>query len=144
MDLLSQKLAVSSSGKKITLLSEVNRSSELDPSLPSKCDGIGIFSSEELYLKNTCLPDEELLFERYRKAAELMPTKPVTIRSFHTSADVRISKIISEKDGEKVGELYVFRDRSLRTQLRALMSASLCYCIERKILGHFQLRTHDR
>ena len=126
----------SAEGKKLSIFAEIERDCEIDHSLPLRCDGIGLLWCEELYLERLCMPDEDSLFERYRKAAELMPTKPVIIRAFRTSGEVRVNSMVSERNGERRGEVYVFQSASLKTQLRAAMRASVYGNI------HFVLSPH--
>ena len=122
---ISEREIRNADGKKLSLFAEIERDSEIDHGLSLRCDGIGLLSSEELYLEKLCMPDEDSLFERYRKAAELMPTKPVIIRAFRTSGEVRVNSMVSERNGEKHGEVYVFQSSALRTQLRAAMRSSV-------------------
>ena len=112
-------------GKRISMFAEIEKAYEIDMSLPFRCDGIGSLSNEELYLQKLCMPDEEVLFERYRRAAELMPTKPVMIRALGSSGETRINSMTSERNGEMRGEVYVFRSSSLKAQLRAAMRAAV-------------------
>ncbi len=124
-------------GKKVHFLAELDSMGDAKKLRPSLCDGIGKFSSEELYLIDMRPPDEELLFEEYRKIAETMPTKPVIIRAFRTSYGVHLSSIISEADDEAHGELYVTYDGTLKNQLRAVMRAAaygtLSFCLPRAV-----------
>ena len=122
---ISEREVITADGKRLSLFAEIEKAYEIDLSLPLRCDGIGILSNEELYLQKLCMPDEEALFERYRRAAELMPTKPVIIRALGLSGETRINSMTSEKNGEKRSEVYVFQSTSLKTQLRAAMRASV-------------------
>ena len=123
--LLSEKPIIKENGKKMLVFAELSGLSELNH-LSARCyDGIGKIASEESYLAEMCLPDEETLFEEYRRAAEAMPTKPIVIRGFRTFGSVRIESIISESSSGESPELYVLYDSTLRTQLRAIMRASV-------------------
>ena len=122
---ISEREVISAEGKRLSLFAEIEKAYEIDLSLPFRCDGIGILSNEELYLQKLCMPDEEVLFERYRRAAELMPTKPVIVRALGFSGETRINSMTSERNGEKRGEVYVFRSTSLKSQLRAAMRAAV-------------------
>jgi len=119
-------------GKKVFFLAELDSLSDAKKLRPSLCDGIGKFSSEELYLIDMCPPDEELLFEEYRKIAETVPTKPIIIRALRTPYGVHLSSIASDSDSEH-GELYVTYDSTLKNQLRAVMRAAaygtLSFCL---------------
>ena len=123
--LLSVKPIIKENGKKMLVFAELSGLSELNH-LSARCyDGIGKIASEESYLAEMCLPDEDTLFEEYRRAAEAMPTKPIVIRGFRTFGSVRIESIISENSLGESPELYVLYDSTLRTQLRAIMRASV-------------------
>ena len=86
-------------------------------------DGIGIFHSEELYLKSVSPPDEETLFEVYRSLAESLLPRPLVIRTFSVSGSVRINKITPE--GIDDPEVYVFQDDTLKRQIRASLRAAV-------------------
>ena len=123
--ILNEKAAVKENGKKILILAELNSLGELNRLSERYCDGIGKFACEDFYLAEMCLPDEDLLFEEYRRAAEAMPTKPIVIRGFRTLGSVRLESIISENSSGDKGEMYILYDSTLRTQLRAVMRAAV-------------------
>ena len=89
----------------------------------SDLDGVGLFHSEELYLKSVAPPDEELLFETYRTLTEALLPRPLVIRTFSVSGSVRINKMTTE--GKDEPELYVFHDEILTRQLRAALRAAV-------------------
>lgn len=124
-------------GIKVHFLAELDSINDAKKLRPSLCDGIGKFSSEELYLIDMCPPDEELLFEEYRKIAETMPTRPIIIRAFNTPGSVHLSSIITESESESHGELYVTYDSTLKNQIRAVMRAAaygtLLFCLPRAV-----------
>lgn len=121
----AERPALRTNGKKPLVFAELNNLGELNRLSERYCDGIGKFASEEFYLAEMCVPDEEILFEQYRRAAETMPTKPIVIRGFRTLGSVRIESVISENSFGERSELYVLYDSTLRTQLRAVMRAAV-------------------
>ena len=123
--LISEKPILKENGKKMLVFAELSGLSELNRLSARSYDGIGKITSEEFYLAEMCLPDEDTLFEEYRRAAESMPTKPVVIRGFRTPGAVRLESIISENPSGESSELYVLYDTTLRTQLRAVMRAAV-------------------
>ncbi len=123
--LLTSKPIMKDNGKKMLVFAELGNPGELSRLSERYCDGIGKLTSEDLYLENMCLADEETLFEEYRRAAEIMPTKPIIIRGFKTLGAVRLESVISENATGDKGELYVLYDTTLRTQLRAVMRAAV-------------------
>ncbi len=88
-------------------------------------DGIGLFRSEELYLRSVAPPDEEMLFDAYCALAESLLPRPLVIRTFSVSGmgSVRINKLTAE--GKSDPELYVFHDETLTRQLRATLRAAV-------------------
>ena len=123
--LASSSLMTGATGKKMLIFAELGNIGELNRLSERYCDGIGRFTSEEFYLEQMCLADEELLFEQYRRAAENMPTKPIVIQGLKSARTVRLESVVSANAAGDVDELYVLYDSTLRTQLRAVMRAAI-------------------
>ncbi len=90
---------------------------------PLVCDGIAQLTSESLFLEEGGCPDEDILFEHYRRVAELMPEKPVILRSFKSFNSVHIFE--NENLSGGASELYVMHSETIKRQLRAAMRASV-------------------
>ena len=121
----SSSLIPSDTDKKMLVFAELGNIGELNRLSERNCDGIGRFTSEEFYLEQMCLADEELLFEQYRRAAENMPTKPIVIQGLKSTHTVRLESVVSSSTAGDVDELYVLYDSTLRTQIRAVMRAAV-------------------
>ncbi|MDP2827741.1 MAG: phosphoenolpyruvate--protein phosphotransferase [Sulfuricellaceae bacterium] len=90
--------------------------------------GIGLFRSEFLFLNRRDLPGEEEQFEAYRKVAEEMNGKPVTIRTLDLGADKQLfgSEDVSANPalGLRAIRLCLAEPQLFHTQLRAILRAS--------------------
>ena len=124
-DELSTMPLLTRDGKQIFVYAELKRPHELTPFSERYCDGIGSLSNEDYYLESAYPPDEEELFEEYRRAAEIMPTKPIIIKAFKGAGSVHLNSIVNENGETPGGELYVLCDGAFRIQLRAVMRAAV-------------------
>jgi phosphotransferase system enzyme I (PtsI) len=94
LDLARQKLkrlrskpAQTIDGVPIALNANIELPEDLEPALENGASGVGLFRSEFLYLNREGLPTEDEQFEAYRRVAEGMEGRPVTIRTFDLGAD---------------------------------------------------------
>jgi phosphotransferase system enzyme I (PtsI) len=92
--------------------------------------GIGLFRSEFLFLNRKELPDEDEQFEAYRRVAEEMEGRPVTIRTYDLGADKDAdgaSRFITNPAlGLRAIRLCLIEPERFLIQLRALLRASRC------------------
>jgi phosphotransferase system enzyme I (PtsI) len=90
--------------------------------------GIGLFRSEFLFLNRKQLPDEDEQFEAYRRVAEEMDGRPVTIRTYDLGADKDpdgTSRFITNPAlGLRAIRLCLMEPDRFLIQLRALLRAS--------------------
>ncbi len=92
-------------------------------------EGVGLFRSEYLYLKQTDYPSEDYQFENYKKALEGMKGKEVIIRTFDIGADKRAPyfRLPAEANpalGYRSVRICLDKPEMFKTQLRALYRAS--------------------
>lgn len=91
--------------------------------------GIGLYRTEFLFMNRREAPDEEEQFEAYKKVAEAMDGKPVTIRTLDLGADKEMNSD-SERTctnpalGLRAIRLCLAEPQIFHTQLRALLRAS--------------------
>src|SRR5262249_27405924 len=83
---LRTKPAETSDGELVELEANIELPDDLPQALENGAMGVGLFRSEFLFLNRDGLPSEEEQFEAYRKVAEGMEGKPVTIRTFDLGA----------------------------------------------------------
>ncbi|MCQ2956704.1 MAG: phosphoenolpyruvate--protein phosphotransferase [Mycoplasmoidaceae bacterium] len=92
-------------------------------------EGIGVFRSEFIYLKQTDFPTEDFQFEIYKKALVEMKGKEVIIRTFDIGADKKVSYFpLPDEANPALGyrSVRICLDHvdMFKTQLRALYRAS--------------------
>ena len=93
--------------------------------------GVGLFRSEFLFLNRDGLPTEDEQFEAYRKVAQGMDGKPVTIRTFDLGADKDkeglegLARVAPNPAlGLRAVRFCLAEPRLFHTQLRAILRAS--------------------
>jgi len=92
-------------------------------------EGIGLYRTEFLYLREEGFPDEEDLFEDYREVVEIMKPAPVSIRTLDLggdkfASDLAISKEINPALGLRAIRFCLKEPEIFKTQLRAILRAS--------------------
>lgn len=98
----------------------------LDPDI---CDGVGLFRTEFLYMKQNDYPDEETLFEAYRDVTERMRGKEVVFRTLDIGGDKALGYMgLPEEENPFLGyravRICLDRPELFSTQLRAILRAS--------------------
>jgi len=121
--------SVSVDGFQVKLLANIEIVEELDTVQHYGADGIGLFRTEFLYLNKQTLPSEDELFQIFKRAAEQLAPKPVTVRTIDIGGDKFMSQLdMAEEMNPAMGlrairfclkEISIFR-----TQLRAILRAS--------------------
>lgn len=91
-------------------------------------EGIGLYRTEFLYLKSKGLPEEDELFEDYKKTAELMAPDPVTIRTLDLGGDKFVFENGAPSEvnpalGLRAIRYSLQKPDIFKTQLRAILRA---------------------
>ncbi|MBW1924447.1 MAG: phosphoenolpyruvate--protein phosphotransferase [Deltaproteobacteria bacterium] len=91
-------------------------------------EGIGLYRTEFLYLKNPQLPDEEELFEDYRDVAELVAPDVLILRTLDLGgdkfmADLEITREMNPALGLRAIRFCLKEPEIFETQLRAILRA---------------------
>ncbi len=89
--------AESHDGVPFKLLANVEFPSEAAHCIEEGGDGIGLYRTEFLYLKDRGAPTEDQQYEAYREVIRAMDGRPVTIRTFDLGAD----KYTQEKSADR-------------------------------------------
>lgn len=123
------KDTVTASGRKIQLFANVGSMTDLPSVLENDAEGIGLFRSEFLYLKQDHFPSEEEQFQVYRTAAEHMAGKKMIIRTLDIGADKQADYFGLKKEenpalGYRAVRICLDRPELFKTQLRAILRAS--------------------
>ena len=95
----------------------------------SGAEGIGLYRTEFLYLRNKGIPTEDELFENYKQVAEIIAPDPVTIRTLDIGGDKILphNKLSNEANpalGLRAIRFCLKEQDIFKSQLRAILRAS--------------------
>ena len=121
--------AVTKDGKEILLFGNVGKAEDASHACHLGAEGIGLFRTEFLYMKNDELPSEEMQFEAYKKAVERLGGRPVIIRTMDIGGDKELKCLQLPKEmnpflGYRAIRISLDRTDIFKTQLRAILRAS--------------------
>lgn len=124
------KPTVTPDGFSIQLAANVGSTAELEPARRAGAHGIGLYRSEFLFLNSAILPDEEMQYAAYRRAAETFRDGTVIIRTLDVGGDKQLPSItLGTEDnpflGKRALRLSLAQPKLFRTQLRAILRASV-------------------
>jgi phosphotransferase system enzyme I (PtsI) len=83
--------AVTSDGHSTRVLANIELPEEVSLALKYGADGVGLYRTEFLYLRQRQLPTEEELFQDYRQVVAAMGSREVTIRTLDIGGDKFLS-----------------------------------------------------
>jgi phosphotransferase system enzyme I (PtsI) len=128
---LRTKPAETIDGARIELLANIELPEDLEQAKDNGANGVGLFRSEFLFLNRDGLPSEDEQFEAYRRVAEGMEGRPVTIRTFDLGADKHkqglegLSRVAPNPAlGLRAVRFCLAEPKVFLTQLRAILRAS--------------------
>jgi len=121
--------AATSDGHPIRVLANIELPEEVGLAQKYGADGVGLYRTEFLYLRQRSLPTEEELFEDYRKVVAAMAPAPVTIRTLDIGGDKFLSPLAYPQEMNPAVGLRAIRfslkeQKIFRTQLKAILRAS--------------------
>lgn len=127
---LKGKESITRDGQAIKIYANIGNSEDVDSVLNNDAEGIGLFRSEFLYLKNDHYPTEEEQFIAYKTVAEKMSGKKVIIRTLDIGADKKVGYFNLDKEenpalGYRAIRICLDRNELFKTQLRAIYRASM-------------------
>ncbi|MCL2190995.1 MAG: phosphoenolpyruvate--protein phosphotransferase [Treponema sp.] len=116
-------------GLSIKLFANIGSPSDTDVVLENDAEGIGLFRSEFLFMGLKDFPSEEHQYVAYRKVAEKMKGRRVTIRTLDIGLDKRLNYFsLPQEENPAMGlraiRICLIRPEILVTQLRAIYRAS--------------------
>jgi len=116
-------------GRRIEIHANIGSTDDLERVIANDAEGIGLFRSEFLFLGRDIAPTEEEQFRAYKKAAEKMAGKRVTIRTLDIGADKHVDYLnVSKEENPALGlrgiRLCLEYPEIFTTQLRAILRAS--------------------
>ena len=116
-------------GTKIELHANIEVPEDVIHAKAAGAAGIGLYRTEFLFMNRQEMPDEEEQFEAYRKVAEAMKGRPVTIRTLDLGADKQMNPdtvrtVPNPALGLRAIRLCLSEPQIFHTQLRAILRAS--------------------
>jgi len=126
---IKTKKSITKDGSPIHLFANIEVPNDIVSVNASGATGIGLFRTEFLFMNRQDMPDEEEQFLAYKKVAEAMGKKPVTIRTLDSGADKQTAlnnKKVSPNPalGLRAIRLCLSEPKVFMTQLRAILRAS--------------------
>jgi len=126
---IKTKKSTTQDGITIQLFANIEVPNDIISVNASGASGIGLFRTEFLFMNRQDMPDEEEQFQAYKKVAEAMGKKPVTIRTLDSGADKQTAldnKKLSPNPalGLRAIRLCLSEPKVFMTQLRAILRAS--------------------
>ncbi len=114
----------------LKLLMNIGSAEEIGKALPYKCDGIGLFRTEYIYIGRKELPSEEEQFLIYKEVLTKANGKPVTVRTFDLGSDKTVKSFpLKAEENPALGlrglRLYFVYPEVFKTQIRALLRSAV-------------------
>ena len=82
-----QAAAVTRDGHAVEIVANIGSPNDAEPALEYGAEGVGLFRTEFLFMDRPEAPTEEEQFQAYRRAAQLMGTRPLIIRTLDVGGD---------------------------------------------------------
>lgn len=132
-DLLERRelAPVTPDGVTVTLLANIERAADVEAGIAHGAEGVGLFRSEFLYLRDDrALPDEETHYREYREALEAVAPRRVSIRTLDLGGEKDLpGELARLQEAASLLGLRAIRHalretEMFRTQLRGLLRAS--------------------
>jgi phosphotransferase system enzyme I (PtsI) len=129
LDGLKGAETVTKSGKKVELYANIGSIDDIAAVISNDAEGIGLFRSEFIYLKDHDFPTEEEQYEVYSKVVRAMNGKKVIIRTFDIGADKQAEYFALGKEenpamGYRAIRICLSHPEIFKTQLRAIYRAA--------------------
>jgi phosphotransferase system enzyme I (PtsI) len=121
--------AVTNDGYFNRVLANIEMPDEVSLAQKYGADGVGLYRTEFLYLRQRQLPTEEELFQHYRQVVEAMAPREVTIRTLDIGGDKFLSPLeyapeMNPALGLRAIRFCLREQKIFRTQVKAILRAS--------------------
>jgi phosphotransferase system enzyme I (PtsI) len=114
-------------GAPFTLLANIGAPEEMDDAVSYHGRGVGLYRTENLYLRLDAWPSEEEQYAEYSEAVQLAQGRPITFRTLDLGGDKRLGDLADEANpfmGYRAVRLCLERPDVFRPQLRAIIRAA--------------------
>ena len=127
---LKDEPTVSSDGVHVELVANIGTPDDVEGVINNGGEGVGLYRTEFLYMGKNELPTEDEQYESYKSVLEQMGDKPVVVRTLDIGGDKELPYLDLPEEmnpflGYRAIRLCLDRDDIFRTQLRALLRASV-------------------
>lgn len=119
--------AITTDGKEIKLMANLDITEEMDFIITNCAQGIGLVRTEQLFEEYEAFPDEEAQFQVYKKIAEQIYPREVIIRAFDIGGDKVLPVDLHEPNpmlGWRGIRLLLDNTHLFKIQVRAVLRAS--------------------
>lgn len=111
-------------GHKLSIAANIESAEDIESVKKNNLEGVGLFRTEALFLKDDRFPDEETQFHVYKEVASKLSPRTVTIRTIDLGGDKKTSSFF-----------YTNKENNPFMGFRAIR-----FCLEHKIIFKEQLR----
>ncbi len=114
-------------GAAFGLLANIGGPEEMEDALRCHARGVGLYRTENLYLRLDAWPTEAEQFAEYAEAVRLAQGRPVTFRTLDIGGDKRLGDLSDEANpfmGYRAVRMCLERPEIFRPQLRAIVRAA--------------------
>jgi len=120
---------VTRDGREISLAANIAGVAEAEFALKYGASGVGLFRTEMLFMDRDHLPEEEEQYQVYRKAAEQLGGRPLTIRTLDIGGDKQLDYLQLHREdnpflGYRAIRISLDRRDFFKIQLRAILRAA--------------------
>ncbi|MDX8044682.1 phosphoenolpyruvate--protein phosphotransferase [Gracilibacillus sp. S3-1-1] len=127
---LKDEPTVSKDGAHAELVANIGTPDDVEGVINNGGEGVGLYRTEFLYMGKKELPTEDEQFDAYKSVLEQMGDKPVVVRTLDIGGDKELPYLELPEEmnpflGYRAIRLCLERDDIFRTQLRALLRASV-------------------
>ena len=118
-------------GHQVELAANIGTPKDLEGVIHNGAEGVGLYRTEFLYMDSHDMPTEEDQFEAYKAVLEGMNGKPVVVRTMDIGGDKELPYLPLPHEmnpflGYRAIRISLNEPEMFRTQLRALLRASVC------------------
>ncbi|MEM8868237.1 MAG: phosphoenolpyruvate--protein phosphotransferase [Verrucomicrobiota bacterium] len=115
-------------GRPVALMANIEGPEDMERSLEMRADGVGLYRTEALFLRDHGYPDEAAQYEEYSKVVKMAAGHEVTIRTLDVGGDKTVGDDSVKEDNSFMGfraiRFCLGNPVIFRTQLRAILRAS--------------------
>ncbi len=115
-------------GAAFSLLANIGDPAEMEDALGYCARGVGLYRTENLYLRLDSWPSEEVQYAEYAEVVRQAKGRPVTFRTLDLGGDKRLGDLADEANpfmGYRAVRLCLERPDVFRPQLRAIIRAAV-------------------